>query len=113
MQLPQWILVAHILFSMYAPYPITVNPFKSVLLVAFVRERNRAVHVANKGSVSSNEQLVWVLWKILKGDGNDVSFFTSWFSFLHLNSEIPAQISPYTPSTLARSPLPPKLRASN
>ncbi|KAM6492893.1 hypothetical protein JOM56_011027 [Amanita muscaria] len=26
---------------------------------------------------------------------------------------MPAQISPYTPSTLARSPLPPKLRASN
>ncbi|KIL55272.1 hypothetical protein M378DRAFT_91110 [Amanita muscaria Koide BX008] len=91
--LPQRILVAYILFSMYAPYPITVNPFKSVLLVTFVRERNRAVHVANEGGVSSNEQFVWVLWKMLKGDGND--------------------ISPYTPSTLARSPLPPKLRASN
>jgi hypothetical protein len=92
-ELPQRILVAYILFSMYAPYPIVVNPFKSVLLVSFVRERNRAIHVAKDGGVSTNEQLVWVLWKILRGDGND--------------------IGPYTPSTLARSPLPPKLRASN
>ncbi|KIL55174.1 hypothetical protein M378DRAFT_173814 [Amanita muscaria Koide BX008] len=76
---------------MYAPYPITVNPFKSVLLVAFVRELNRAVHVANEGGVSSNEQVVWVLWKFLKGDGNDVSFFMSLFSSLRSDSEIPAQ----------------------
>ncbi|KAF8627554.1 hypothetical protein AX15_004374 [Amanita polypyramis BW_CC] len=89
-ELPQRILVAYILFSMYAPYPIAVNPFKSVLLVTFVRERNRAMHVVSEGG---NEQLVWVLWKILRGDGND--------------------IGPYTPSTLARSPLPSKLRASN
>ena len=60
------------MFSMYAPYPITVNPFKSVLLVTFVRERNSAIRAANEGGVSTNEQLVWVLWKILKGDGNDV-----------------------------------------
>ena len=72
-QLPQRILVAYILFSMYAPYPITINPFKSVLLVTFVRERNSAIRAAaNEGGVSTNEQLVWVLWKILKGDGNDV-----------------------------------------
>lgn len=92
-ELPQRILVAYILFSMYAPYPVTVNPFKSVLLVTFVRERNNAIHIANEGGIATNEQLVWVLWKILRGDGND--------------------IGPYTPSTLARSPLPPKLRASN
>ncbi|KAK2461387.1 hypothetical protein APHAL10511_006611 [Amanita phalloides] len=92
-ELPQRILVAYILFSMYAPYPITVNPFKSVLLVTFVRERNGAIRTATQGGLSANEQLVWVLWKILKGDGND--------------------IGPYTPSTLARSPLPAKLRASN
>ncbi|KAF8637461.1 hypothetical protein AX17_002806 [Amanita inopinata Kibby_2008] len=92
-ELPQRILVAYILFSMYAPYPIVVNPFKSLLLVTFIQERNKAIKVANEGGVCTNEQLVWVLWKILKGDGND--------------------IGPYTPSTLARSPLPPKLRASN
>ncbi|KAF8332471.1 hypothetical protein F5887DRAFT_996978 [Amanita rubescens] len=86
-ELPQRILVAYILYSMYAPYPITVNPFKSVL------ERNSAIRAANEGSVSNSEQLVWVLWKILRGDGND--------------------IGPYTPSTLAKSPLPAKLRASN
>lgn len=31
------------------------------------------MNVAKGGEVSPNEQLVWVLWKILKGDGNDVS----------------------------------------
>jgi len=31
------------------------------------------VNVAKHGEVCPNEQLVWVLWKILKGDGNDVS----------------------------------------
>jgi hypothetical protein len=31
------------------------------------------VNVAMGGEVCPNEQLVWVLWKILKGDGNDVS----------------------------------------
>lgn len=48
-----------------------------------MREREHARHVAAtinttemglaSGGVSSeNEQLVWVLWKILKGDGDDV-----------------------------------------
>ncbi len=82
-QLPQRILVAYILYSMYAPYPITVNPFKSVLLVAFVRERNSAIRAANEGSVSNSEQLVWVLWKILRGDGNDVRI-TGSLSYLGL-----------------------------
>jgi hypothetical protein len=35
------------------------------------------VNVAKHGDVCPNEQLVWVLWKILKGDGNDVSIETS------------------------------------
>ncbi|PFH50197.1 hypothetical protein AMATHDRAFT_145710 [Amanita thiersii Skay4041] len=91
--LPQRILVAYILFSLYAPYPLAINPFKSVLFVTFLQEQNRAINAANEGGMNINEQLVWVLWKILKGDGHD--------------------IGPYTPSSLARSPLPPKLRASN
>ena len=69
--------MAYILFSMYAPYPVAVNPFKSVLLVTFVRERNKAMHFASQGGVSANEQLVWVLWKILRGDGNDVRLILS------------------------------------
>lgn len=52
-----------------------INPFKSVLFVTFVKEREKAVSVANDGGVCPNEQLVWVLWKILKGDGNDVCGF--------------------------------------
>ncbi|KAL0952944.1 hypothetical protein HGRIS_007158 [Hohenbuehelia grisea] len=87
-ELPQRILVSYILYSLYTPHPIAINPFKSALLGVFFREREVAMT-----SNAANEQLVWVLWKILKGDGND--------------------ISPYTPITLARSPLPPKLRASN
>ncbi|KAK7026775.1 hypothetical protein VNI00_007079 [Paramarasmius palmivorus] len=91
--LAQRILVSFILYSLYAPHPITINPFKSVLFSTFVKERDKAVNVASSGGVAANEPFVWVLWKILKGDGND--------------------IGPYSPTTLARSPLPPKLRATN
>jgi hypothetical protein len=73
LQLAQRILVSFILYSLYTPHPVTVNPFKSALFVAYLREREKAVLIANEGGVSPNEQLVWVLWKILKGDGNDVS----------------------------------------
>ena len=72
-QLPQRILVSYMLYSLYAPHPIAINPFKSVLHASFVKERDLAVQVATAGGVSENEQLVWVLWKILKGDGSDVS----------------------------------------
>ncbi|KAH9887056.1 hypothetical protein C8Q73DRAFT_657718 [Cubamyces lactineus] len=92
-ELPQRILVSYMLYSLYAPHPIAINPFKSVLHASFVKERDLAVQVATAGGVSENEQLVWVLWKILKGDGSD--------------------IGPFSPNTLARSPLPPKLRAAN
>jgi len=66
-------LVSFILYSLYAPHPIAINPFRSVLFVAYVQERGKAIQVADEGGTSPNEQLVWVLWKILKGDGNDVS----------------------------------------
>lgn len=92
-ELAQRILVSFILYSMYAPYPISLNPFKSALYATFFKERGHAAQVAAEGGFSENEQLVWVLWKILKGDGND--------------------IGPYSPSTLTRSPLLPELRASN
>ncbi|KDQ50785.1 hypothetical protein JAAARDRAFT_141358 [Jaapia argillacea MUCL 33604] len=92
-QLEQRILVSYILFSLYSPHPIAINPFKSALFATFNKERDAAVRMAGSGGLSENEQLVWVLWKILKGDGND--------------------LGPYSPSTLARSPLPPKLRALN
>ncbi|CDO75049.1 hypothetical protein BN946_scf184757.g4 [Trametes cinnabarina] len=91
-QLPQRILVSYILYALYAPHPIAINPFKTVLHASFVKERRVAVQVDQAGGVSENEQLVWVLWKILKGDGSD--------------------IGPFSPNTLARSPLPPKLRAA-
>ena len=57
---------------MYAPYPISLNPFKSALYATFLKERGYAVKITAEGGFSDNEQLVWVLWKILKGDGNDV-----------------------------------------
>ncbi|KAJ7096856.1 hypothetical protein C8R44DRAFT_812349 [Mycena epipterygia] len=91
-ELTDRILVSFILFSLYAPHPISINPFKSVLFVTFAKERERALAVASNGGVSPNEPLVWVLWKILKGDGDD--------------------IGPYSPSSLARSTLPANLRAT-
>jgi hypothetical protein len=57
-----------------------MNPFKSVLFNIFVKEREHAIRVGSGGLASENEQLVWVLWKILKGDGNDVSVV----NFFHL-----------------------------
>ncbi|KAJ3893092.1 hypothetical protein GG344DRAFT_87377 [Lentinula edodes] len=90
-QVAQRILVSFILYSLYAPHPISINPFRSALLMTFVNERERAIRAANVHAETNT--LVWVLWKILRGDGND--------------------IGPYTPSTLARSPLPPKLAAIN
>ncbi|KAH9039143.1 hypothetical protein EDB85DRAFT_1930862 [Lactarius pseudohatsudake] len=93
LKLPQRILVAYILYSLYAPHPISINPFKSALFDTFTKERNSAVQLAGEGKTSDNEQLVWVLWKVLKGDGD--------------------HLGPYPPSTLARESLPPKLRAGN
>ena len=52
-----------------------VNPFRSALLVTYLREREKAISIANDGGVTPDEPLVWVLWKILRGDGNDVSIF--------------------------------------
>jgi len=94
MQIAQRILVAYTIHSIYAPHPIAINPFRSVLYTAFVAERKRAVQApVGDGDIAKNEQFVWVLWKILKGDGND--------------------LGPYSPITLARSPLPYELRATN
>ncbi|KAI0350992.1 hypothetical protein OH77DRAFT_1498803 [Trametes cingulata] len=92
-ELPQRILVSYILYSLYAPHPISINPFKSVLHTTFIREREIAVQVASGGGTSENEQLVWVLWKILRDGGGD--------------------IGPFSPITLATSPLPPQLRAAH
>ncbi|KAH9476626.1 hypothetical protein JR316_0010539 [Psilocybe cubensis] len=113
LQLAQRILVSFILYSLYTPHPVTINPFKSALLVAYVREREKAVSIANEGGVSPNEQFVWVLWKILKGDGNDVSVTIASARHALSNRTQSAQIGPYSPSTLSRCPLPPKLRAIN
>lgn len=66
------ILSCYILYSMYAPYPISINPFATVLHAIFVRETNKALEVEKDGGFAENDQFVYVLWKILKGDGNDV-----------------------------------------
>ena len=44
-----------------------------MLYATFTKEREAAVRVAEAGGVSESEQLVWVLYKILRGEGNDVS----------------------------------------
>ena len=76
----------YILYSLYAAHPIIINPFRSVFIEVFVRERDAAQIEADRGGVSDSEQLVWVLWKILKGDGNDVrltvSIYCSLIKFL-------------------------------
>jgi hypothetical protein len=83
-KLPQRILAAYILYSLYAPHPISINPFKSALFDTFTKERNTAVQLAGEGKASDNEQLVWVLWKVLKGDGDHVraNMYTLFYSSL-------------------------------
>ena len=68
-------LVSFILYSLYASTLVTINAFESALFVVYTKEREKAVNIANEGRASANEQFVWVVWKILKGDGNDVSLF--------------------------------------
>ncbi|KAF7969425.1 hypothetical protein HWV62_27371 [Athelia sp. TMB] len=68
------------MYSLYALYPISINPFKTVLFSTFVQEKDIAVKTSGGdegSSVSKNEQLVWALWKILKGDGEDVGDLSS------------------------------------
>lgn len=54
-----------------------INPFKSALFVTYAKERQQVLASGSSGGgggvVSPQEQLVWVLWKILCGDGDDVS----------------------------------------
>ena len=71
-QLSQRILASYILYALYAPHPITINPFHSALLLTFNKERETATQITADGGIGPNEQLVWVLWKILKGKGDDV-----------------------------------------
>lgn len=72
----QRILSSYILYSLYAPHPIAINPFRSALASTFQKEKDVAVRVSAEGGVCENEQLVLVLWKILKGNGNDIGHFT-------------------------------------
>jgi hypothetical protein len=86
-QLTDRILSAYLLFALYAPHPFSLNPFKSALTEAFIHERDEAREASSRGQVHSNEQLVWVIWKILRGEGNDVrppSFPTLSFPLLYL-----------------------------
>ncbi|KAI0033045.1 hypothetical protein K488DRAFT_48530 [Vararia minispora EC-137] len=92
-ELSHRILVTYILYSMYAPHPIRLNPFRSALYDTFVEERKFAIDNPNPDGASDREQLVWVLWKVLRGDGQD--------------------LGPFSPSQFVRSALPSKLRASN
>lgn len=73
LEVAERILACYILFALYAPHPIQLNPFASVLHTIFVKETERAQKLENAGGIADNDQLVYVLWKILKGDGNDVS----------------------------------------
>ncbi|KAF9643041.1 hypothetical protein BDM02DRAFT_3104939 [Thelephora ganbajun] len=85
------ILSCYILYSMYAPHPISINPFATVLHAIFVRETNKALEMERDGSLTENDQFVYVLWKILKGDGRD--------------------IGPFSPQHILKHPIPTELRA--
>ena len=52
---------------------MSINPFATVLYAIFVQETNKALEMEKDGGFAENDQFVYVLWKILKGDGRDVS----------------------------------------
>lgn len=91
MQIPQRILAAFVLHAIhvYATHD-HMNPFHDHLLRIFESERAIAIATSRiksslvspsqrvpgsdpNGVQAENEQLVWVLWKILQGEGDDVS----------------------------------------
>ncbi|KZS95385.1 hypothetical protein SISNIDRAFT_483622 [Sistotremastrum niveocremeum HHB9708] len=86
------ILSSFILFSLYTPHPISMNPFRSIILEQFLSHRAVARTHVNINDTHVNEQFIWVLWKILRGEGSD--------------------IGPYSPAQLAREPLHPQMRAA-
>lgn len=65
-----------------------MNPFQSALALVFAKEREFAIKTAPNDGIAQNEQLVWVLWKILRGDGGDVSALIVWLK-LHAKSHTP------------------------
>jgi hypothetical protein len=90
-QPPQRILAAYLLDALYASHD-HLNPFHDHILQIFESERAAAVmhsrsfdlvgspelglgppQEGGSGLQAENEQLVWVLWKILKGEGEHVS----------------------------------------
>lgn len=71
-EIDERIQAAYILHALYASYAIDMNPFHCALLQVFAREREIAMRYGDNLPYP-NEQLVWVLWKILKGQGKDVS----------------------------------------
>lgn len=95
---------------MYAPHPISINPFATVLHAIFVRETNKALEMEKDGRFAENDQFVYVLWKILKGDGKDVSDRNTSLMLKPLNGGRP-QIGPFSPQHILKHPIPPELRA--
>ena len=105
------ILSCYILYSMYAPYPISINPFAAVLHALFVRETNKALETEQDGGLVENDQFVYVLWKILKGDGKDVSEPESLSLPADSLKRVGSQIGPFSPQHILKHPIPPELRA--
>ncbi|KAJ2916342.1 hypothetical protein MD484_g4033, partial [Candolleomyces efflorescens] len=52
-ELASRILVSFILYTLYAPHPIAVNPFKSAIFTTYQSEREKAVGFAYDGGTSS------------------------------------------------------------
>lgn len=63
---------AYILYSLYTPYPIDINPFQSALLDQYQIYRLQSTS-QSVPPATQNLQLLWVIWKILDDRGADVS----------------------------------------
>jgi len=60
------ITAAYVLYSLYLPHPINMNPFHSALLEAF------NISQCQSPQPEDSAQLTWVLWKILNNQGQEL-----------------------------------------
>jgi len=106
------ILAAYILYALYSgdAKKRALNPFNPALNEAFLCERKRLLELGDRAP-PGHAQLVWVLWRIATGNGDDVSALLENCSFQCAQYlGLVLQLAIFSPTTLSSSPLPTSIR---
>jgi hypothetical protein len=70
------IAAAYVLYLLYAPHHIDLNPFQSAISDLFTAEQSKLIRDLSGDTGETphgNIQLAWTLWKVLRNQGADVS----------------------------------------